>query len=63
MFYLLIESNKGISSLHSHETVLETLASQGSSYLITKVFIHYGFTNILCVNNLGYLFAFPIWPF
>ena len=41
----LIGSCEGISPLHSHGTVLETLASHGSSCLITNVIIHYGCTN------------------
>ena len=49
----LIESRAGISPSRSHGTVHETLASHGSSCLITNVLIHYGYTNFQCANNLG----------
>jgi len=38
----VIESRRGISPSRSHGTVLETLASHGSSCLITKVKLSYG---------------------
>ena len=37
LVYCPIESREGISPSRSHGTVLETLASHGSSCLITKV--------------------------
>ena len=49
----IIESREGISPSRSHGTVLETLASHGSSCLITKVLLLYGFTNFQCGKRKG----------
>lgn len=52
----LIWSRKGISPPRSHGTVLETLASHGSSCLITNVLLHHGYTNFQCGYWLWFYF-------
>lgn len=49
----VIESREGISPSRSHGTVLETLASHGSSCSITTVLLLYGFTNCQCGKSKG----------
>ena len=54
----IIESREGISPSRSHGTVLETLASHGSSCSITKVLLLYGFTNCQCGKRKGVSLCF-----